>query len=232
MMHTTDTNIHDPVTESYDSELEPISVLVFAQTMATRLCHDLAGMLGAVTGALEMINEDPAMTADALPVATDAASVLSQRLRLMRTAWGAPGEQFTTAELCEMARGLPLGRRMSVSLDGLAPDRVLSAAGGQIVLNMLILAVESLGGTGSVTAIGERTGDIVIRIDGPRATWPAGFGAMLADQAQAEAASRKAGPRHMQASYTALLAHNAGMTVSMLLAPGDDAAPPMLLSID
>ncbi len=226
-----DANIHDPAAEDGDPAPGKSAALAFAQTMATRLCHDLAGMLGAVTGALEMINEDATMIADALPVATDAAGVLAHRLRMMRTVWGAPGERFGVAELHDMARGLPLGRRTSVELSGLAQDRVFSALGGQVLLNTLVLGVECLGGAGVATLIGERTGDVLLRIEGKRAAWPEGLGEMLADRAAAEAASRLAGPRDMQAAYTALLAHDAGIEVSMLLAPEGDAIPPLLLAL-
>ena len=73
-----DANIHDPAAEDGDPAPGKSAALAFAQTMATRLCHDLAGMLGAVTGALEMINEDATMIADAWMVASDEVALRRQ----------------------------------------------------------------------------------------------------------------------------------------------------------
>jgi len=74
---------------------------------------------------------------------------------------------------------------------------------------------------------------VMVAIQGPRAAWPLGFGAMLANPAMAlQQATAADAPRHIQASLTALVAARAGITVSMLLGPHAEQAPPLLITLD
>jgi len=203
-----------------------------AQTLVTRLCHDLAGMIGTLSGALEMIDEDPAAAEEALPIATEAAIALNRRLRVLRAAWGAPGDGFGVAELRDLAGGMAHGRRSTIDLDGLSPDRRFSSKAGQLLLNILILGLESVYGAGVVSAEGGASGDVLIRLSGPRAAWPDGFGLLLADPDAAEAAARTSAPRTVLSALTALTAHRSGLRASLLLGAEPESAAPVLLSMD
>jgi histidine phosphotransferase ChpT len=214
--------------------------LQFAEIMATRLCHDMAGMLGTVMGALELSESDLAMRDEALPVAYDGARQLGSRLRLLRVAWGGadPGESPGDASIgmdafLDLASGLPQSRRVAVRLDDLAAGCQFTPRAVRVLLNILILGVECLHGAGVLSMSGGRDGDILVMIDGPRAAWPTGFVAMLANPAAAMA--QATGPdahRRMQAPLTALVARQAGIDVKMLLGADTDKAPPLLIDLD
>lgn len=224
MPHSSDADLPPPATSGV--------ALGLAETLATRLCHDLAGMLGALSGALELMSDDLTMVEEALPVARDAAVSLGHRLRLLRAAWGRSEVTLGMAELRALTLGLPTGRRVSVVLDGLPATRVFRPGEGRLLLNLLMLAVESLAGAGEVAVLGETSGDVMVRLDGPRASWPAGFALMLADRPTAVQAASSQGPREIQMAFTALLAHDSGVRASLLMAPDGNQAAPVLLCFD
>ena len=64
------------------------AALALAQAVCTRLCHDLGGPAGALSGALEMLDGGD----DAVEVAQDAARSIDRRLRFWRAAVGGTGE--------------------------------------------------------------------------------------------------------------------------------------------
>ncbi len=200
-----------------------------AEVLATRLCHDLAGTLGTLMGALELAGSDAEMLAEALPLAGDAARQLGQRLRLLRAAWGGLDSPMSLAELRDLTTGLPSGRRSSLSWDGLHPDRTFTPDAARLLLNVLMLATECLHGAGALAVAGGPEGDVIVTIDGPRAAWPDGFAIMLAQPVTALPGGIT--PRDLQAPLTAALARRCGITLSMLLSPQTEQAPPLLLAI-
>ncbi len=202
--------------------------LTLAGTLAERLCHDLAGGLGTLLGTLELACDDPAMLPEALPLARQGASGLVRRLRLLRAAWGG-GEAANTAQLRELAAGIPLGRRCTLSLEALPDAAEFTASQTQLLLNVLMLAVEALAGQGEVAARQIADGEIVIAIHGTRAAWPAGLATQLLDR-NAALAHAITGPRHLQAPLTAMIAHHAGIRVTLLHGPQLEGAPPLLIA--
>ena len=131
-----------------------------------------------------------------------------------------------------MARGLP-GSGVAASLEGLAGSGTLAAGTARLVANVLLLAAESLPGGGTVTLTGETDGEILVRIDGPRAAWPVGLAAHLADETTAwaaldPAAASSAGPR-LQAPLCVLIARDAGLGMTMPIGVGPRGVPPPLL---
>jgi len=205
--------------------------LALAEVLATRLCHDLAGCLGTLMGALELANDDPSMLDEALPVAREAAEVLGARLRLIRTAWGRLDTPMSGAELRNLASGLPIGRRVTVELDGIALQRSFSPDAARLLLNLLMLGVESLAGEGVLAMAEMPGGEFVLGLSGPRAAWPSGFAAMLTDPQIALKAAADQGARHLQGPLVALIAHSSGRRVALLLAARAEAAPPLIVSL-
>ena len=61
--------------------------LALAGAVCARVCHDLAGTLGAMAGMLDLVAES--QDAEALALASSCARELTARLRLLRAAWGA-----------------------------------------------------------------------------------------------------------------------------------------------
>jgi histidine phosphotransferase ChpT len=208
--------------------------LLLAEAMATRLCHDLSGHVNAVAGAIELLRDDPASGEDAINIAHEASIVLVRRLRLLRAAWGSGGADMTVCEFHRLTSDA-LGPAVRVDLDGLESAGCFNAAAARLALNVMLLGAESLPRGGLVEMAGEPARDVVVRISGPQAAWPRGLAAMFADPAQARGSlrsqSQTGAARALQAPLTALIAHDAGLRISVLM--GADSAPPapLLLSM-
>lgn len=206
--------------------------LRLAELLCARLCHDLSGPLGALIGILELAREEQAGS-ETLALGEDTASELAQRLKLLRAAWGQDGDELSVSALHGFAECLTSSRRVRLDLNGLAPGTVFPAASARLVLNLLLLAVESLPGGGIVALSGSAEDHVLVTISGPRATWPPGLAGYLMDEAAAWQAVT-ASARGVQAPLTALLARSHGFRLSMLMPGGpvgDEAvSPPLLLS--
>lgn len=198
--------------------------LLLAERLATRLCHDLSGPLNGLSAALGEADADR----DALALAQEAATALRQRLRLLRAAWGAPAA-LAAGGLAELAAGLPNAHRIELALAGPVATAALSPVCARLLLNALLLAAESLPHGGLISFEGDPAQDVVLGIDGARAAWPEGLGAMLADPAAAWP-SLTEGMR-VQAGLTALLAHQAGARVRLLLGRSGAATAPVLFGL-
>jgi histidine phosphotransferase ChpT len=206
--------------------------LRLAELLCARLCHDLSGLLGSLIGVLEIAREENAES-ETLAIAEETAVELGQRLKLLRAAWGQDGEELDMIRLQEFADSLSAGRRLQLDIAGLELEAAFSPPAGRLILNILLLAAESLPGGGIVALAGSPASHILITITGPRAAWPAGLAACIADETAAWAAVL-AGPRNLQAPLTALIARAHGFRLSILMpatATGDgDTSPPLLLS--
>jgi histidine phosphotransferase ChpT len=197
-----------------------------AELVCARLCHDLSGLLGSLVGTLELVAE-ASSDKEAAAIATTTATALALRLRLLRAAWGGVPEPLDLPGLTALAQGLA-ARRVGLDVSGLPATTVFSPPVGRLVLNLLLLAAESLP-QGGVLRLDGGAGDLIARLSGPRAAWPAGLIGMLAD---ADAAWETLGePRTVQAPLTALLAHHYGLRLSVLLSAGAaSTAPPLRLT--
>ena len=209
-----------------------IGSLHLAELLCSRLCHDLSGLLGSLVGVLEIAREEQ-MESEALTVAEDTAVELAQRLRLLRAAWGRDSEPVDVAQLQTFADGLFASRRLRLDLFGMDPDAEFAPGAGRLLLNVLLLAAESLPGGGIVALSGSPASNVLVTLDGPRAAWPPGFGACLTDDTEGWATAITA--RHLQAPLTALIAREHGIRLSMLMSAGagsDASLPPLLLSFE
>jgi histidine phosphotransferase ChpT len=205
-----------------------IGSLSLAELLCSRLCHDLSGLLGSLIGVLEIAREEQA-DSETLAVAEDTAVELTQRLKLLRAAWGRDSEPTDLAELRMFADSLFANRRLRLDLIGMAEDAAFASGVGRLLLNVLLLAAESLPGGGTVALSGSPADNVLVTIAGPRAAWPAGFVACLTDETGSWDDAITA--RHLQAPLTALIARRHGFRLSMLMAVGaGDALPPLLLS--
>lgn len=202
-----------------------------ATLIAARLIHDLGGPLGGLGAVLAEAAEDKA----ALGLANDAATVLRRRLALFRAAWAGEPPPLDRAGLLDLAAGLPNAPRLHVIVEALAQQPPFAPAAAQVIANVLLLAAESLPGGGMLALAGNPAGTVVVTIAGPRAAWPAGLGAMLADPAAAWAAvaalELPGGLKLLPAPLTALLARAAGVRASLLLAGSAEPVPPLLLDL-
>ena len=151
--------------------------LALAQAVCTRLCHDLGGPVGALGGALEML-EDTAD--DAAEVARDAARIIDRRLRFWRVAVGGASGELDAAELAQLVEGLTLGRKAGVDLSGLAPGCQVSPEVAQPLLLAMLVGVEALPRGGALRVAGGAAGGFTLLPDGPHAAWPPGLASLVA----------------------------------------------------
>jgi hypothetical protein len=160
--------------------------------------------------------------------ARKAPTTLNRRLKLLNAAWGPDSQPISCDTMQSLAEGLPAAVR--VDRAGLDADCIFPHPVGRIVLNLLLLAAESLPRGGIVRLAGSAD-DLFLQITGPGAGWPAGLAVCVVDQAAAVAAITDAaitGSDSVQMPLTTLLAHASGVRLSLLLASSGRAEPPML----
>jgi histidine phosphotransferase ChpT len=145
------------------------SGLRIAGLLASRLCHDLVGPLGAVTNGLELIAEDDGMAKEALALAQRSAKRAAGRLQFFRYAFGAAGGEpnFGPAEARPIALNLLNSGETAIDWPE-SRDIDLPTGAGRLLLNLMLLAVECLprGGTARVALSPNRIG---IEATGPQA---------------------------------------------------------------
>ncbi len=188
--------------------------LRLAELLAARLCHELAGPIGALAGTLELAIEDADDAGFAL--ALEQAVATAARLRLLRAAWGLPGEPLDVAGLRELLAGRPRAARVHLDLDGLDSTTAYSPHVARLLLNVVLLATEGLPHGGTIVVAQPASDQLVVQLRGSRAASPARFTAMLDD-----AATGSADTREIQAVLTTLMARNAG--IALTLPPGHEA---------
>jgi histidine phosphotransferase ChpT len=212
---------------------EKTDALRLAELLCARLCHDLAGPIGTLVGALELVREQQPDSEEAA-LAEEAAGEVAQRLKLLRAAWSETSEELDRPRLASLAGGLLRARKLNLVLEGLDQDIVFPPNVARIVRNLLLLGIESTPGGGTMVLSSAGRGSIVLAIEGPRSGWPVGLAGWLADDEIAWKALL-AGTRTVQGPLTALLARDAGFRLSIMMpaGPGDEAdpCPPLLLHL-
>lgn len=174
--------------------------------MCSRLCHDLAGPVGAVGAGLELMAGVPAGDAEALALAAASADQLKRRLAFHRVAFGYGGGDGGIPE--DEARALVAGLidGGAVALEwrvGEAPA-VLDAATARLVLLLALAGVGAL----------RRSGALAVRLDGdgvevaargPGARLEAGLGEALRGAADTAGLTARTVHGHLAALFAAEL---------------------------
>lgn len=207
--------------------------LRLAELFCARLCHDLAGPIGTLLGVVEILREEQPDNEEGA-LAEEAAVDVADRLKLLRAAWGHNAEELNRTQLKALLGGVAEKRKVRLELGGLDSNLVFAPEAGRVVLNLVLLAIESLPGGGVVALSGSGDGSVLFSISGARAAWPAGLAAWLVDDDAAwEAIGSSA--RNLQGPLTALLVRDHGFRLSMLMPVGAgseaDALPPLLLEL-
>lgn len=202
--------------------------MLLAELLVARLCHELSGPAGTLAGAVEIARIDPGSTAEALAIAADAATALTAHLQLRRAAWAGVGEALDAGGLRKLCAGLP--DQVVVDTDALPAGQSFAPEAAHVLLNVLLLAAESLpkGGVVILGGAGRKAASVALR--GRNAGWPAGLAAWMADPASAWHAAASATPRQLQGPLTALLADRAGVRLCFDVT-GGEAVPPVLLHL-
>ncbi len=200
--------------------------LQLAELLCARLCHDIAGPLGALIGSLDLASEaDGDLAEEAIGMARETGRSLISRLRLLRAAWAGNGTELDLASLAELAQGLPRPRLL-LDVSALSPTTVFDPKVGRVVLNLVLLAAEALPSGGTIR-LDRAEDDLLVGVSGRRSAWPAGLGAALAGRVSFES------PRELQAPFTVALARAAGLGLSILMPTGPQPpeAPLLVLGL-
>jgi len=195
--------------------------IALAQMVCTRICHDLGGPAGALSGALELLDGEGD---DALDVARDAARIMDRRIRFFRAAVGGAAGDCRRDDLAQAAEGLTLGRRATIDLSALGPDIVVPAPLAQPLLLALWTAVDALPRGGVVRVGGTPGSGLSVWPDGPAAAWPISLTTALAGEEVPLTARGVAVP------LLVAVAGAAGVRLDLLLGKAPGAAPLMLIS--
>lgn len=198
------------------------ATLYLASLIATRLCHDLSSPLNGLSAALG--DGDVATDID---LARQAARQATDRLILLRAAWGEPGEPMSKADLQRFAAGA-IRRRTAIDLDGIADAACFPPGAARLLLNLMLLGAESLPRGGVVSLQGDQTQGVIMMLDGPNAGWPPGLATLMADPAALPATLRALDPRNLQAPLTVCLAQAGQHHLSFLFSGTPEHAPPLM----
>lgn len=213
--------------------IEKSDALRLAELLCARLCHDLAGPIGTLVGALDLVREQHPDSEEAA-LAEEAAGDIAQRLKMLRAAWSQTTEQLDRPRLASLAANLSTTRKLRLDVEGLEQNVVFPPEAARIVLNLLLLGIESTPGGGTMILSSAGRGSILLAIEGPRAGWPVGLAGWLTDDEIAWEALLS-GVRNVQGPLTALLARSSGFRLSIMMPAGAgdeaDPCPPLLLDL-
>jgi len=182
-----------------------------AELLCARLCHDLAGAVGAVGAGAELLIEEgmqSPMAEEALGLLSASASAMAARLRFLRAALGPIGSDTKDARNLAhayFAKGHPQGEWRLDWPEGATPPSSVEAA--KLLLNLICLAQDCL----------PRGGTIAVR---PGAAEPvSGEGPAVIEgeslRSLASGDAPPAGPRAAQGAYAACLAAQAGGRIAV-----------------
>jgi histidine phosphotransferase ChpT len=133
-----------------------------AACLASRLCHDLVGPVGAIGNGLELLDDDddPAIRAQSLSLVHDSAAEAARRLAFFRLAFGASGgidSPLPLADARRAAEGFFAGHKASLDWPP-ALDHAVTAGSPpspvavRLMLNLVYLGAEAVARGGEVAA--------------------------------------------------------------------------------
>tara|TARA_R110002073_G_scaffold18736_3_gene68992 strand:- start:7739 stop:8410 length:672 start_codon:yes stop_codon:yes gene_type:complete len=187
-----------------------------AALLCARLCHDLVSPVSALSAALSVLDDETSadMHEDAMDLVRDSSRQAQAKLEFARLAYGAGGSApatLDTRELRRLTEAMFAPSKPVIVWKVEAPG--LEKTPSRLLMNLCILAVESVPRGGKVTIEATETGGgarIRIVAEGPRARLNAD--AVLALEGQPPETGYDG--RSIQPYFAGLIARNAGGRVS------------------
>ncbi len=176
-----------------------MDALDLASLLCSRLCHDLMSPVGALNNGIELLadEDDPQMRERCLELLSDSARVTANKLKFFRLAFGAAGgfgDAVDSSEAKVAIEGL-LGSAGKIDLGWMAGDAKLSKSATKLLLNLALIAADSLVRGGRLD-VGAETGDgteIAIRAEGARIVLDPAIADVLVNGGEAGLEPRTAG---------------------------------------
>lgn len=192
------------------------------ELLCARLCHDLAGAVGAVGTGVELLTDEgsgPGLADDALALLAGSAAAAVCRLKFLRLALGGGGPAMSSDQLRSLIAdffGSQMGDSEALRFDwDTAGQQIWESDEAKLLLNLVLMARDCLP-RGGVVSVALPTGAT------PRDAWPhlrvtaQGTRAAAAEAAKALQAMDVGGlkPRGAQGYYTTLLAQRLGLSIN------------------
>jgi histidine phosphotransferase ChpT len=196
-----------------DIRIDPLEL---AALVASRVCHDIISPVGAIVNGLEVLEEekDESMREFAMDLVQKSARQASAKLQFSRLAFGASGGAGAEIDMGEAGRcAAALMEREKAELEWQVRAGLLPKAQAKLLLNLLIVALNSVARGGRIRVTADRDGgETVMRVvaEGDRARLPAGVKEVIAGGAMPNPLDAHA----VQPLYTQLLAKEAKMGVT------------------
>lgn len=181
--------------------------LALAGLLCARICHDIAGAIGAIGNGIELLDgeDDAAERAELSSLLTASARLAASRLRFFRLVWaGGPGQAVATAAEARAA----LAGLFAAAPRPVALDWAVTVSGGpplRLLLSLAQIAGEALPGGGAV-----RIEDAGVIAAGPGAALGREVIAALAPGAPLALAAP---------AFARALAHEIGLAVAVAARP-------------
>jgi len=186
--------------------------------VASRICHDFAGPVGAISNGIELLAEeqDADVRAEFTAMLASAASKLAVRVRLYRLMVGSGNDRDIVQIL--NARGELadfLGQESKISLDWRIDGATLTRVETRLLLSLAMLGAETMS-RGGTLRIARTPGSApkpdgwTVRAEGPRAALTADTMSVLNNEPLTDAGSRAA-----LAYYAHAVAERLGVTISV-----------------
>lgn len=172
-----------------------------ATAVATRICHDLAGLLSALSGTLELAEDDP----EAALLATETAAALIARVQLLRAAWGGGAGALDGPAIAGYAQGLPGIERLHLDVAGLQGE--LDEVPARLALCLLLAAVPGVPRGGAIRITNAPRGGVDLTLAGIGAAWPEALERCVSGRTDAVV------PRTLAAPLACRLAEQAGWRI-------------------
>jgi histidine phosphotransferase ChpT len=194
--------------------LEPLEL---AALLCSRVCHDLISPAGAIVNGLEVLEEDGDEETKkfALDLIKKSAKTASARLQFCRIAFGAAGSagaQVDTGDAETMARGFIEDEKTRLTWN--VPRALLPKNLVKLLLNMLVIATQTIPRGGSLTVDatgqGDATGFRIVAV-GLNARIPQHLPLLLEGSSESGSVDAHA----IQPFYTGLLARACGLSVGL-----------------
>ena len=195
-----------------------------AELLASRLCHELVGPIGAVNNGMELLeDEDLGMSDDAIQLSASSARQAANILQFYRLAYGMSGERIGGGldDLRELATGFLASSKTTLDWTMVGqPAGEMPEGLGKLLLNVIVLGEECLprGGTLGVSlAEGPAGLEIAVTANGTGARLREESQFVLADDVVIDELT----PRNVHGYFTRLLAQRMGSDL-IIDSPGAD----------
>lgn len=184
------------------------------ELLSSKLCHDLVSPVSAINNGVELIEDiGGSVVEEAMKLIGDSGLTAARRLRLYRMAYGRAGSEESLAirDVRQVAEQYLSGGKISLIWSEGQPSEAVASQRGflKTVLNLIVLAEETLAYGGVITLRGEASGARGIRLEivGRNAH----LGLQLQEALEGSSSVDDLSPRSIQAYVTGRFAAHFGL---------------------